>query len=102
MQEDTDGEEQSNSQRLFNLNQSINTDQLDSASPDHQTRDQRHASQLGASQSTTIMQEMTRLSNTRTYEDDDEEVARAIVGATSAQDVNIGHDSRDVNESTMQ
>ena len=45
---------------------------------------------------------MTRLSNTRTYEDDDEEVARAIVGATSAQDVNIGHDSRDVNESTMQ
>ena len=38
MQEDTDGEEQSNSQRLFNLNQSINNSQLDSSSPDNQTR----------------------------------------------------------------
>ena len=36
MQEDTDGDEQSNSQRHFNLNQSINNSQLDSSSPDQQ------------------------------------------------------------------
>jgi len=38
MHEDTDGEEQSNSQRFSNLNQSINTSQLDSSSPDNHTR----------------------------------------------------------------
>ena len=48
MQEDTDGEEQSNSQRLFNLNQSINNSQLDSSSPDNQTRQQQPVA-LGAS-----------------------------------------------------
>ena len=89
MQEDTDGEEQSTSQRFFNLNQSINNSQLDSSSPDNhhnlQSNGNNNLNQRSSRRAMAVAESgnVNAASNSnaaRTYEDadDDEEVQRIV------------------------
>lgn len=90
MQEDTDGDEQSTSQRFFNLNQSINNSQLDSSSPDNHHNlqsngnnnlNQRRSSRRAMAAAESGHANAAGNSNAaRTYEDadDDEEVQRIV------------------------